>query len=263
MVAAIAAYGVGGYAYAQTRLNTADDAYNTVVDHQNSLTVTIDALGTQVNGANLSSSANASIQQYRDAMTQIVTKSQQAQPEIQQDDANLAAADAGLKQNQWLTVLSRSRLDKASTRIGHARKALADAKTITSDYVQIGTFYESLFDMLTDINNLASTAQSSDFAGAAAADEKLKSDTAKAITRESAPGLPPETDTLLKGVQTVATDFREPSQRGGQGRRLGGQRRLENAAGRFQQAVLVRQQQDGVGGQRLLQAVDRRLQLRD
>src|SRR5207245_11746826 len=48
--------------------------------------------------------------------------------------------------------------------------------------------------------------QASDFSGAAAAIAKLKTDTAKAIQRSGAPGLPPEMKQLMTDMQTLAVD---------------------------------------------------------
>jgi hypothetical protein len=207
LIAAIGAYVVGGYAYATSKLNSAQAAYNKVVDHQNDLNDTVNALGDKLTGAGLTSSSSSQLESDKTLITQIVTKSQSAQGQINQDDSSLADAQSGLTQNQWLTVIRKPDIDKSSARLGHARKALSIAKEITADYVKIGTFYEAFFDVAIDAETLGTKAQASDLTGASAADEKLKTDVAKAISLDKAPGLPPEFDSFLKDVQTFANDF--------------------------------------------------------
>lgn len=203
VVVAVVAYAGIGYAYAQGRLNSAKDTYNSVIAHENTYADTVNAASSISSSAfNASSIADAKAK-YAD----LVSKSQAAQPQIASDDSKLADADASLKQNSWLTLVSKSSLDKMSTKIGHLRNALAAAKEISADYVQLGTFYETLADAIGDLDTFTTKAQASDFTGATAAIEKLKTDTAKAITQDKAPGLPPEADTFLKDLQTVANDF--------------------------------------------------------
>jgi hypothetical protein len=207
VVAAIGAYIVGGYAYATTRLNSANASYNKVVDHLNSLNDTVNGLSDQLTNTNAAAASSGDLQSDQKIVGQIVTKSQAAQAQIDQDDSSLAQAQSGLQQNQWLTLTRKSDIDKALTRIGHERKALSIAKEITNDYVQIGAFYQTFFDVAIDVDTLGTKAQASDVTGAAAADEKLKTDTAKAITQDKAPGLPAEMDTFLKDIAALANDF--------------------------------------------------------
>lgn len=207
LIAAIGAYVVGGYAYATTRLNSATSSYNTVVDHLNSLNDTVNGLGDKLTNTNAASASAADLQTDKGLIAQIVTKSQAAQGQIDNDDTSLAQAQSNLQEGQWLTVVRKGDIDKAQTRIGHERKALALAKTITADYVQIGTFYQTFFDVAIDVDTLGTKAQAADITGASAADEKLKTDTAKAITEDKAPGLPPEMDTFLQDIAALAKDF--------------------------------------------------------
>ena len=207
VIVAVLGYGVGGYAYAQGKLNSAGDSYNSVVAHQNSLNDTINSLSSQITGSDLTTASSSSITQQKAAIQGIVSKSQSAESQIATDDASLANAESSLQENSWLTVLRKPDLDKTQTRIDHLRKALADAKTITADYVQIGTFYESLYDVVTDLDDVAAKAQAKDLAGATAANQKLKSDTDKAISLDKAPGLPPAVDSLLQGIKSLANDF--------------------------------------------------------
>jgi len=207
LVAAIGGYVVVGLAYAQTRLDSARTSANTVVDHMNTLTETVDSVKTKLNAGSVSATTSATLQQNKSLVDTFVTSSQAAQSQIATDDASLAVADASLKESQWLTVLSRSRLDTESTRIGHIRASLAIAKTITSDYVQIGTFFQALYATSIDLETLGTKSSASDLTGAAAADVTLKADVAKAIQLDKAPGLPPAMDTALVDIQALAGDF--------------------------------------------------------
>lgn len=199
-------YAAIGYAFAQSRLSDATNAYNTVVDHQNKLTEAVNALSTKLTGANLTSVSTADLQQDKTLIDQLIAAANQAQTQIAIDDPLLAKTDAGLNLYTWLTVISRSDLDKASTRIGYDRKALAEAKIITADYLQLGAFYQAYLDTAIDFEALDAKAQTSDFSAIAAANEKLKADVARAIQLDAAPGLPSTVDTFLHDVQALATD---------------------------------------------------------
>jgi len=207
LVAGVGGYVVVGLAYAQSRLNSASSSYNTVVDHLNAMNDTINSVKTQINTGAVTGSTGTSLQQNKSLADQFVSSSQTAQSQIATDDASLASADSSLKENQWLTPLSRDQLNHASARIGHARAALAAAKTITADYVQIGVFFQALYATAIDLDTLGTMSQSSDLTGAAAADVTLKADVAKAIQLDKAPGLPPEMDAALVEIQSLATDF--------------------------------------------------------
>lgn len=208
LIAAIGGYLVGGVVYAQSRLGSAHNAYNKVVEHQNSLTDTVNSAQNQLKALDVSSNITAnSIQTYKSAWAGVVTKAQAAQPQIEADDSSLASADAGLHDNSWLTVLSRSELDRYSAKIGHQRKALQAAKVLAADYVQVGTFYQAFADVLLDFYNLGTRLEAQDLSGAAAANEKLKTDSAKAISLDKAPGMPTDMDTLLHDIANIGTDF--------------------------------------------------------
>ena len=207
VVVAILGYGVGGYAFAQGRLSKADSALNAAADHQNTLNAAVDSLGGKMSSLTTANASSADFQQASTLMDQIISQSKDAQPLIASDDQALASADSGLKENTWLTVLSRSKLDQKSTRIGYARHALADAKTITDDYIKFGAFFKSFIAVVLDVEDLSTKAGARDFTGAATANQSLKTDVAAAIQQDKAPGLPPEMDAFLRDVQTFANDF--------------------------------------------------------
>lgn len=206
VIVAVLGYGVGGYAYAGAKLNDAQDKYNAVVDHQNTLNDTLRSLDTSFPDVSGSASAS-SVTQAKANVSQMITKSQDAQPQIASDDASLASASSSLDQNSWLTVLRKPDIDKAHSRIDHLRKALALAKTLTADYVQVGNFEQALLDVVSDLDDLSAKASASDLTGADAADQKLKTDIDKAISLDKAPGLPATMDQLLQALKALGNDF--------------------------------------------------------
>ena len=137
VIVVLGGYVVGGFVYAQGRINSATDAYNKVVDHENKLTDYFNSLDSQFtkNNTDPANATSDQIQQEKSLYLQLASQSQAAQPQVTADDNSLASADSGLKDNSWLTVLSKGSLDKASARIGHARAALAVAKTILADSI--------------------------------------------------------------------------------------------------------------------------------
>jgi hypothetical protein len=209
VVIGVVGYAGVGYAYAQGRLTSSRSTYNSVVDHENKYTDTINTLNSKLTGTNFTTAASADLTADQTLVGQLITQSQAAGPGIDGDDAALVKADSDLKQNQWLTAISRSDLDKMSTRIGHMRKALADAKTITADYVQLGMFYQTFLTVALDFDTLGTQFQSTsaDLTAYAATLDKLKNDTTKAIAQDKAPGLPVDIDTFLKNVQAFTTDL--------------------------------------------------------
>jgi hypothetical protein len=206
LVVAAIGFAGAGYAFSSSRLDSARNVYNDVVTHQNAITDEFNNINSKLTAVNLTSSSPTDYQQSHDAYVQLVSQSQAAQPMITADDASLAAAQSRLNENAWLTVLNRSNLNQVSAKIGHERNALATAKTITGDMVQLGTFFQVYDAAFLDLDTVSSKEQASDFSGAAAAIAKLKTDTAKAIQLSGAPGLPPEMKLLMTDMQTLAVD---------------------------------------------------------
>lgn len=206
VVVAAIGYAGAGYALSSSRLDGARNVYNNVVTHQNAITDEFNTINSKLTAVNLTSSSPTDYQQSHDAYVQLVSQSQAAQPTISADDASLAAAQARLNENAWLTVLNRSNLNQVSAKIGHERNALASAKTITGDMVRLGTFFQSYDNAFLDLDMVSTKEQASDFSGAATAIAKLKTDAAKAIELSDAPGLPPEMKQLMTDMQTLAVD---------------------------------------------------------
>ncbi len=206
LLVVVIGYTAAGFAFATSRIDSARTSYNAVVAHQNSITDTVNSFNSKFTTTS-TSTTTADLKSDRSLLDQVVSKSQAAGATIASDDASLAAAQSSLTDNSWLTVLSRSSLDNYSAKIGHERKALADAKILTADYVQMGTFYQSFFDAVIDLDTVGTKTTDSDFAGAAAAVSTMKADLAKALAASSAPGLPPEVHAFVVDFQTFATDI--------------------------------------------------------
>jgi hypothetical protein len=206
LIVVVGGYAVGGFVYAQGKLNSATDSYNGVVDHENKLTDQFNQLNNDFNKTDLSTATADSLNQEKSLYQQLATQSQSAQPTVTADDATLASASAGLSENQWLTALSRSSLDKESTKIGYARQALGVAKTILADSIQYANFYAAVDQVFIDFYNLGKT-DSSNISAIVAAVATLKADIAKAIPLDQAPGVSPQMASLMTVLQKLANDF--------------------------------------------------------
>jgi hypothetical protein len=206
LLVVVIGYAAAGFAFATSRIDSARSSYNAVVAHQNSITDTVNSFNSKFTTTS-TSTTTADLKADRSLLDQVVTKSQAAGATITSDDASLAKAQSSLTDNSWLTVLSRSSLDNYSAKIGHERKALSDAKILTADYVQMGTFYQSFFDAVIDLDNVGTKTSANDFAGAAADVSTMKADLGKALAASSAPGLPPEIHAFVVDFQTFATDI--------------------------------------------------------
>jgi len=200
-------YLVGGFLVAQGQLNSATNTYNGVADHQNALNDFLKTLGSKINAVNINDATHDNVNAAKTLYQQLVTQSQSSEPQVDSDMASLDSAQAKLGANSWLTGLSKSSLDKESTRIGYVKSALGVAKTILTDYVQYGTFNQALLDAVNDLLTITDTANQKYLAGASAAVVKLKADIATAIGEDHAPGLPTETDAFMHDFQSLANHF--------------------------------------------------------
>jgi hypothetical protein len=200
-------YLVGGSVYAQTQIDSATTAYNAVVDRQNELTNIFSGFTVPISAVDFKNPTKDSVATAKKLYQQLVANSQGVQPQLAGDDQSLADAQSQLGANQWLTVFSQSNIDRASAKIGDLRSAIAVARTITADYVQYGSYNIALMESANDVLVLTAALNAHDAKGAAAAVTSLKSDVAKAITLDHAPGLPPQVDTMTHSLQSVASDF--------------------------------------------------------
>ncbi len=101
-------YAVGGFVYANSKVNSATDAYNKVVDHENALTDLFNKLDAQFksNNNDPASASSDSIKQDKTLNLQLASQSKSAQPTVESDDTALANAASSLNENSWLTALS-------------------------------------------------------------------------------------------------------------------------------------------------------------
>jgi hypothetical protein len=124
-----------------------------------------------------------------------------------QDDALLALARATLSQQEWLTIVARSSLDKEAAKIDHARKALSIAKTAAAGYAQVGQFFQTYYGVQVDFELVSTQVASADLAGASTTLATMKTDVDKGLQLSSSPGLPSELHTLMVDLGTLVTDF--------------------------------------------------------
>ena len=206
VVLALVGYAGAGYAFANSRIDSARSTYNTVVSHQNTLTTQFNAAAGKLTAVGLKSSSIDDFKTNQAAYAQLVTQAQAAQPTISDDDASLAKAQDSLKENSWLTVFSKGSLDQVSTKIGHERNALASAKTITGDMVKLGKFFQAYDTLFIDIDNVGVKEEATDLTGAISAVATLKTDVTTAMGLVDAPGLPSEMKQILTDLQTLAAD---------------------------------------------------------
>lgn len=205
VIVGIIGYAVTGFAYATNRVAIADRALNTVISHQNTLNTTFKNIDSEF--GSLSGSATFNSQQARSIADEFVASATKAGITVKQDDASLAAASAGLDEQRWLTVFSRGLLDKEAGRVAHARRALADARTIADDYLLDGQFLQAFLDATADLDALAAQTSSSDLAGASSTVATMKTHVDNALQLSTAPGLPPDLHSLMNDFETLVADF--------------------------------------------------------
>ncbi len=201
----IIGYAVAGFAYASNRIAMGDKSVNTVISHQNSLNTTFKDIDTKFSSLNSNSAFDPV--QAKALMSQFVASAQAAGVTVDADDNSLVTARSSLDDQHWLTLLSRGNLDKERARIDHVRTALADAKTISADYVQDGLFLQAFIDAATDLDTFGTQAGNADLAGARTTLTTMKTHVDKALQLSSAPGLPTELHSLMVDFETLVTDF--------------------------------------------------------
>jgi hypothetical protein len=208
-IAVLAALGYvgGGLIYAKVRLDAADSALNTAVTDQNGLAGTINALKGGTGPAAAATLSAAELQHDRDVIAKFVTDSESGQAQIEVDDQALVDGAAGLADDRWLTPFSGAALDSASGRIARERKVLGDARTIITDYVQVGKFFRSFADVEIDFYAISASAQAHNLSAVQLEIAQVRSDTANARSLDKAPGLPAEVDELMSLIQVIDGDF--------------------------------------------------------
>lgn len=203
---ALFGYLAGGLLLAKVRLDAAGAAYAAAVGDQKGIAPTINSLKSSVHSG-LATGTASQRAQARAAAARDLAFAQSAQTQIDFDDQSLAAAGSALQEDRWLTVLSRSSLDRAASRVFAERKVLGDARTIMADYVQMDTFAVALFDVDVDADGITAASKAKDVHGIEVAIGQLRSDIAKAKSLDRAPGLPPQVDRLMRLIQVIGDDF--------------------------------------------------------
>jgi hypothetical protein len=204
VVLALGYVGVG-LAFAAQRINAADRTLSSVVAHQNSLNKTLSNV--DVTFKTLSSSSTYNPVQAKAAVDQWLAASKAAGTTIDRDDADLAGAANGLKDAPWLTPLSRSNLDRETTRLGHARDALASARSVTAGYLQDGQFWEAFIKSTQDLNAVITAAGGGDWATARSRLAAMRDDVDTALQASGAAGLPPDLHSVMADFQVFVADY--------------------------------------------------------
>ena len=205
LILGLIGYAGAGLVYSRSRVTNAEHTLNTVVSHQNSLNATFNDLNTQLSALNGTSTFNS--QQAIALVDKSVANSELATQTINQDDASLSTAAGDLARNPWLTLVGRSSLNRESTRLAHARKALVAARTVSADEVLDGRFWHALYTALADLANLNSQSGAGDFNGAQSTLSTMKSDVDQAAQLSTSPGLPSALHNLMVDFQTFVTDY--------------------------------------------------------
>jgi len=200
-------YVVGGFVVAGSQNNSARQTYNAVTERENNLIEIFNGLSSHKDSTDPSNPTKADIAKDKTYYQDLVSKLKSAQPQVESDISALSAADSKLKENQWLTALSRSGLDQSARRVEYRQTALTVARTTLVDYVQYASFDVALLNAFNDAVTLSDAASGRDFVGAAAAVTSLKSDITAATALDHAPGLDPDVDSFMHDFLAVATDF--------------------------------------------------------
>ncbi|HSS60002.1 MAG TPA: hypothetical protein VLK30_00935 [Candidatus Limnocylindrales bacterium] len=205
LIIAIILYAGTGIVYSGVLVASSERTLNNVVSHQNTLNTSFNAIDSEVRALN--SSGNFNPQQEVTLVDKSIANSQLAMQTINQDDASLVSTEGQLNGSRWLTAVGRSSIDRESARLGHARNALAAARTIAADEALDGLFWHSLYSALGDLDLLSNQSSSGDLTAAKSTLATMKSDVDQAVQRSAAPALPSDLHNLMVDMQTFAADF--------------------------------------------------------
>jgi hypothetical protein len=204
LVMAVAGYLVAGSVAASGQIATADKALNAAIDHEGRFDTAASSISSQFGAIDLS---QPSAPQFQSGVDGFVKSWTDVGTQVRADDSRLSAAGRNLSSMAWLTVFSRGSLDAEAARIGHARKALAAARTLTDDFLQDGQFLEALAAVLTDLTTISTDSNQKDYVAALGQFPQLKAHVNTAISLSSAPGLPDSLHTMLLNLQKSVTDL--------------------------------------------------------
>ena len=202
--------GIIGYAgvsvlYTAFRVNAAERTVVAVVSHQNNLNVTFAEIDSQVSALNGSAAFDS--EQALTLVDRSIAGSRAAVQSIDKDDASLRREQDNLRAMPWLSLTSRDGVERAASKIGYARSALAIARTVAAYELLDGQFWRALYAGLADFTTLSTQASAGDIAGARVTLAKMKGEIDSATGLASAPGLPSEMRALMADLQKFAADF--------------------------------------------------------
>jgi hypothetical protein len=205
LIIGIIGYAGSGIAYSGVLAASAERTINTVVSHQNSLNQSFTSINSELSALSTSSTFNA--QQAITLVDKSVSNSELATRTINEDDASLSSVEGQLAGNRWLTAIARTNVDRESTRVAHARDALAAARTIASDQVLDGRFWHSLYTALGDLDALNKQSGGGDLTSARATLNRMQTDVNMAVQQSTSPGLPADLHDLMVDLQSFVTDY--------------------------------------------------------
>jgi hypothetical protein len=205
VIVGLIVYAGAGIVYAGARVAIADRTLNAVVSHQNTLNATFTDINTQVGALN--SNPAFKPQDMVALVDKSVANSQLATTTINTDDASLRDALSALDENPWLTMVGRGNLDREAARIGHARNALAAARTVAADKLLEGKFWHAVYTGFVDLGTLKTQSDAGDLASAHTTLGTLKNDIDQAAQQSTAPPLPPELAGLTTDLQAFVADY--------------------------------------------------------
>jgi len=205
LIIGIIGYAGTGIVYSGVLAASADRTINTVVSHQNSLNQSFTSINSELSALSASSTFNA--QQAITLVDKSVSNSELATRTINQDDASLSSVEKQLAANRWLTAIGHSNVDRESTRLAHARDALAAARTIASDQVLDGRFWHALYTALGDLDTLNKQSGSGDLTSARSTLNTMQTDVTMAVQQSTSPGLPTDLHDLMVDLQSFVSDY--------------------------------------------------------
>jgi hypothetical protein len=205
LVAGIIAYAVLGIALAGSRVAAAEHAVDQTVSHQNTLNATFGDINSQLTALGKKPSFDSA--QALVLVDRSVANSRVAAKTVDQDDTALRDAEARLRAQPWLTMVRGSSVERASTRVGHAREAMAIARSMAADQISAGRFWQALYGALADLGTLGRQHDGADLAGAHSSVAQMKVHADQAAQLSTSRGMPPEMAALSADLQKLAADY--------------------------------------------------------
>jgi len=205
LIIGIIGYAGVGVVYSTVRVARAERSLNIVVSHQNTLNATFTDINSQLGALNKGTAFNP--QQALALVDRSVSNSELAAKTIGDDDASMSSVQVTLKDKEWLTIVGRGSLDRESNRVGHARNALAAARTIAADQVLDGRFWRALYAGISDLTAVNSQSGAGDLTAAKSTLATMKTHLDEAAGLSTSPGLPAELHNLMSDFQTFVSDY--------------------------------------------------------